>query len=231
MIRVVCVKHGNKYSATYVNRLYNMTQRHLTLPHVFVCFTEDTSGLDSNIQVIDLPDMPLGGWWYKTYMFAPQHHEKYTVNLYFDLDSVIVNNIDQFLFYKSGKFVGLRDLAHVFRPNWYRLGSAVMRWQSGQHEHIWTDLCENFDLVKRFRGDQDWIWHQCRDCIEFFPEEWTKSYKWQIRNKSELIRVNGRQQFSATRNPAIPPDTSVLAFHGTPAVDEVCDPVIVENWR
>ena len=41
---VVCLKHGSKYSSEYVNKLYNMCKRHLTVPYEFVCFTDDLRG-------------------------------------------------------------------------------------------------------------------------------------------------------------------------------------------
>ena len=57
---VVCLKHGKKYSAEYVNVLYRMVTRNLTVPHNFVCFTEDPTGLDMGIQVKPLQLM-VGG--------------------------------------------------------------------------------------------------------------------------------------------------------------------------
>ena len=36
-----CVFYGTKYKVEYVQNLYNMVQRNLTIPHNFVCFTDD----------------------------------------------------------------------------------------------------------------------------------------------------------------------------------------------
>ena len=36
-----CVFYGTKYKFEYVQNLYNMVQRNLTIPHNFVCFTDD----------------------------------------------------------------------------------------------------------------------------------------------------------------------------------------------
>ena len=47
---VLCIKWGSKYSADYVNKLYSMVERHLSLSHRFVCLTEDTTGLNSEIE-------------------------------------------------------------------------------------------------------------------------------------------------------------------------------------
>ena len=51
---VVCLKWGDKYGPEYVNKLYRMVQRNLTIDHEFVCFTENPANLDLGIKVIDL---------------------------------------------------------------------------------------------------------------------------------------------------------------------------------
>ena len=40
MINFCCVYYGDKYDVKYVQVLYNMLQRHLTIPHNFICFTD-----------------------------------------------------------------------------------------------------------------------------------------------------------------------------------------------
>ena len=49
MKNVLCIKWGNKFPADYVNKLYRMVERHLSLPHRFVCLTDNTTGLNSEI--------------------------------------------------------------------------------------------------------------------------------------------------------------------------------------
>jgi len=69
---VVCLKYGTKYSADYVNKLYNMVKRNLTLDHEFVCYTEDATGIDLGIRIEPIPLMPgVTGWWYKPMFFNP----------------------------------------------------------------------------------------------------------------------------------------------------------------
>ena len=59
-ITVVCMLWG-KWCAplgiTYVNRLYNMVQRHLSIPHEFICFTDrhDSKDFIKGITVKELP--------------------------------------------------------------------------------------------------------------------------------------------------------------------------------
>jgi hypothetical protein len=232
MLNVVCVKHGNKYTADHVNKLYNMIQRHLTMPYHFYCFTEDAQGLNSNIHVIHLGPHPvISGWWWKPYVFKNGHFPAGDTILFFDLDMVIVNNIDKLVTYQPGKFIGLEDVGRVFRKHPAKLGSAVMRWPSGQYFDLWDDLEKDLTIVKKFRGDQDWIWKKHQETIEFFPEKWIMSYKWEVRSRSELDLTNRLHLFKTIGTPTIDPETSVLAFHGRPKLEDVKDSVIVDNWR
>ena len=95
---ILCLKHGTKYSADYVNTLYRMVKRHCTIDFTFVCLTDDTTGINPNIKTIPLPDY-LQGWWCKPYMFSPDLGLVGNV-LYMDLDVVIAKNIDHLFLYE-----------------------------------------------------------------------------------------------------------------------------------
>jgi urocanate hydratase len=75
MNHVVCVKWGNKYIPKYVNVLYNMVQRHTTVPFQFHCLTDDPAGIDvNNINIIKLPTDPwIKTWWSKGNKVAVFH--------------------------------------------------------------------------------------------------------------------------------------------------------------
>ena len=47
---VICIKWGNKFGADYVNRLYKMVEKNLTLEHRFVCFTDDSKGIVEGVE-------------------------------------------------------------------------------------------------------------------------------------------------------------------------------------
>jgi hypothetical protein len=231
MLNVICVKHGTKYSDLHVNRLFNMVKRHLTIPYHFVCFTEDTKNLHPDIKCKQLPStMNIEGWWWKTYIFA-NHFNSADVNLYFDLDMVIVNNIDKLVTYQQGHFVGLEDVGRALgKPT--KLGSAVMRWQGSMYKDIWEKFEHDFNISKKYPGgDQDWIWSLHKNKIKFFPKQWILSYKWEVRTINELVRKNNKLYFKNVRDVELDNDTSVLAFHGTPDMEDVEDKIIVENWQ
>lgn len=228
---VICLKHGTKYGPEYVNKLYNMVKRHLSVPFNFYCFTEDSAGLNSEIKTVPLPKSnTIAGWWWKPYIFKSGHFPDGDTNLFFDLDMVIVGNIDKLFSYLPNEFVGLEDVSRVFKRVPPKLGSAVLRWPSNHYTKIWEDLETNPGLTKRFPGDQDWIWETYKGVIKFFPETWIQSYKWEIRQREELVRVNGKNVFKTVRSPSVNPDCAVIAFHGTPNPEDVQDPIIVDNW-
>ena len=227
MINVICLKHGVKYGSVYVNNLKKMVSRHLTLDHKFYCFTDDDSELIPDIDIKKLPDMPYDGWWWKPYVFSDEHDYQGDTNFFIDLDMVIVGNIDKFFNYAHKEFCGLEDPGRVWgRKN--RLGSAVMRWQKGQFTDIWTNFDRN--IVRKFRGDQDWIYHLHKDKLVYYPTNWIMSYKWEVRSRDELTSLGKSSMFKSVRDVTLDNETAVLAFHGYPQPHQVKDPIIVSNW-
>ena len=209
-----------------------MVQRHLSIPHKFICFTDDPTNLNSNIDVRSLPNnKKFSGWWWKPYLFNVTHYNAEDINLFFDLDMVIVSNIDKLVNYMPDKFIGLRDVGRVFGRGIDKLGSAVLKWPASKYDEVWTNIEKDPGLVTKFQGDQDYIWHTHKQHITFFPDPWIRSYKWEVRNRSELVRLKSGWNFNSIRIPELDPQTSVLAFHGTPNPHEVKDPIIVDNWQ
>jgi hypothetical protein len=120
-----------------------MITRHLTVPFDFYCFTENPSNLNPAIKIKPLPTGLFSGWWWKPYIFKQGHFPDGDVNLFFDLDMVIVGNIDKLVSYLPGEFVGLEDVGRVFRRVPQKLGSAVLRWSSNHYSNIWEELDTN----------------------------------------------------------------------------------------
>lgn len=153
MINVVCVKWGTKYPAQFVNILYNMIKRNLSLPHTFTCFTENTDGLDSHIIARPLPDTKLYGWWQKIALFKPGFLEDNTT-LYLDLDVVITNHLDEMMLWgDTDSFCGIREFA---RKNKMQINSSVMRFKPKQYEFIWKSFVANLADLNMYMQDPKW---------------------------------------------------------------------------
>jgi len=228
---VVCLKHGNKYSSEYVNKLYSMVKRHSKIPHGFACITEDVTGLDPNIRVIPLPlRADLSGWWYKPWVFSDEIPLQGTL-LFLDLDIVIIKNIDELWTYKPGAFCIIRDFNRSTVKDWNKFNSSIFKFEKGAFSFVWDNLIKDTNITKRLHGDQDWIFSQIKKSFVFWPDEWIQSYKWEIRNRNDIIRDGLKRRFKEIINPDIDPATRILVFHGSPKPDEVQDPIIVDNWR
>ena len=106
---VICIKWGTKFGPEYVNRLYKMVQKNLSLPHRFVCFTDSAEGLAEGIEVRELPpyeDNPNIGdkGWRKLSLFNEQLADLEGTALFWDLDIVIRRDLTPF-FEAKGEFL------------------------------------------------------------------------------------------------------------------------------
>jgi len=228
---VICLKYGDKYNADYVNKLFNMVKRHNTMPVKFACMTENPRGLNSEITIIPLPlDIGLNGWWYKPYVFSDKFPISGTL-LFLDLDIVIIRNMDNFWNYKPDKFCIIRDFTRFMVPEWKRFNSSVFRFQSHSIPNVWNNLVKDLTIMRRMHGDQDWIFDQVKEGFEFWPDEWCQSYKWEIRNKNEIIGFGKERKFNQIKEVPIKSQTSILVFHGDPKPEDVLDPLVVDNWK
>ncbi len=119
MVNVVCMKWGRKYGPAYVNILRRMVARNLTRPHRFVCFTEQTDGLDPEVEVLPLPECrvparPEIEAWRKISLFTPQLGLS-GPTLFLDLDVVITGSLDPFFDYEPGRFCIIHNWTHPDR--------------------------------------------------------------------------------------------------------------------
>ena len=151
---IACLKHGSKYNADYVNTLYAMCKRNMTLPFEFVCFTENQTDLNKEIRIEPLPQhRGLQGWWYKPMFFNPDLILQGTV-LFIDLDVIIFRNIDKLFTYQTGKFCVIRDFNRKNNPSWNKFNSSCFRLEIGQHAHVYRNFMMNPVVNSRkFHGD------------------------------------------------------------------------------
>ena len=231
---VLCLKHGTKYSADYVNKLYNMVQRNCTIPHEFVCLTDDSSNLNQNIKVLQLPNN-LQGWWCKPYMFSKELPLNGTI-LYMDLDIVLSNNIDCMFTYEPGQWCTIRDFTRVMRSDWKRYNSSVVRFNTGQLHKVWEEFARDQQSIqRRFFGDQDWLYEATHKTnpAKLYPDRWIMSWKWEIRKSKDFAPggTRGNKKLKYIEQVTPPPECCVTVFHGDPNPHNCVDPWVVDNWK
>ena len=90
---ILCVRFGNKYSISYVEKLRNMIDRHTTVPYNLYCLTDDPTPIKGVVLIVRPNEGYVKGWWHKVHMFNTDLPLSGRI-LYMDLDVVICNNIE-----------------------------------------------------------------------------------------------------------------------------------------
>ena len=232
-INILCLKHGAKYDSSYVNKLFSACKKHCSLEFKFFCATEDPQNLLPGINVIKLPNSAMSGWWYKPWLFSNELELNGTI-LYLDLDVVIADNFDRIFSYKPGQWLICRYFTRAMRPQWEKFNSSVMRWEAGDHEFIYTNFINNaMSTMRRFHGDQDWIWDQGKNIATYFPDEWIRSWKWEIRRTKNFKPggTRGNRILEQIESVTPPPECCICVFHGDPNPHRCQDPWVVKNWH
>ena len=234
MINIACVWIPPKYDFSYVQKLKNSVDRNLSKRYTFyVLTTHPQLVTDPTIKVIPLAEDPLihssdrGKWWYKTNLFAEQMWQGRV--LYLDLDTVIINNIDKLFDFNLTEFVICQDFNRHGNPNYQVCNSSVMCFDANRYTNffeMWKN--DSTSIVRKHKGDQDWITELLGGSKVWWPYEWVMSFKWEVLNGG-LERL-GTQKYKDTET-QVSQETSILVFHGRPNPEDVTDDIIVNNWK
>lgn len=233
-IDCACVIHGTAYSWTYVERLYNMLCRNLTAQVNLHVFTEAQRPVPEPWIKHSLEPWLVSGprksWWYKMQLFDPQQWSGPL--LYFDLDTVIVNNIDWITHLDPKYFWAVRDFKYLWRPHNYALNSSVMWWDTRCFHWVYEEFLRRdpHQIFRRFHGDQDFL-NATIDQSQrrLFDHTRMISYRWQALDGGYwFARKTHLQPGSGVQ---LTPQTSVLIFHGHPKPEQAQDPVTQAHWQ
>ena len=233
-IDCACVIHGQAYSWTYVERLYNMLNRHITPGIRLHVYTEADRPVPNPMIKHELTTWPITSpkrsWWYKMQLFNPVHHAGPL--LYFDLDTVVVGNIDWIWQQPTEYFWAIRDFKHLWRPTWNGINSSVMIWDTQKFAWIWDDFCsKNINAtVKIFHGDQDYLNTVLDDKNRrFFDMELVKSWRWQCKDGG--LDMKTRLYNSLNSGTVVDHKTAIMVFHGRPKPHHIQDLVVDKYWK
>ena len=207
---VICMKWGEKYSADYVNILFNMVSRNLSIPFRFVCFTDDPKGINEQVEVFDLPSLNLPNniperGWLKLTTFSKTLGDLEGKALFLDLDLIITGSLDE-LFEIEGDFLIIKDFIRKDVTG----NSSVYRFEIGQHEDVIENFKNNFtDIKNKHRNEQEYLsaFMDKKNLLSYWPEDWCKSFKKHCIHK-------GLKQFFYP--PELPENTRIVIFHGKP---------------
>ena len=233
-IDCACVIHGDAYSWRYVDILHDMLSRHLTPNVQLHVYTEADRSVPAPYIKHALTDWGISGpkrsWWYKIQLFNPEHHNGPL--LYFDLDTVIVDNIDWIWQQPLTYFWAVRDFKYLWRSSSAEINSSVMWWDTQKYTHIW-DLFVQEDLNKMlqmYRGDQNYISDKIAgNQRRFFDVNRVASWRSQCLDGG--YNFVKKQHYAPGAGTQINKNTSVLVFHGKPKPHETLDYIVLNHWN
>lgn len=233
-IDCACVIYGQAYDWTYVERLYSMLNRHITPGIRLHVYTESARPVPAHMIKHVLEDFgqlgPRRAWWYKMQMFNTQYHSGPL--LYFDLDTVIVNNIDWIWNLPLTHFWTVKDFKELWKPTYHGINSSVMWWDTQQFYKIWKEFKTRpvGETMRRFPGDQDFLTATIPESERrFFDQDRVQSWRWQCKDGGYDFKK--RRHLQPGTGTTFSKRTSVLIFHGKPKPDDVKDPIVQQHWK
>lgn len=223
MVNVLCMKWGTKYGPEYVNRLFHMVQRNLSLPFRFTCLTDDTTGLEAGIETLPIPEIEIPARhahspWRKLTLFSERLGDLRGKALFLDLDLIILQPIDDFFSY-SEKFSIIE--------NWSQRGrgignSSVYCFEIGGHPEVLAYYQQHSaGVLQRHSNEQIYLSRKIGD-IDFWPPTWCRSFKY------HAIPRGPMRYF---KSPRIPEGCRILVFHGHPNPDAAMIGDYRGRWR
>lgn len=233
-IHCACLIHSNGYDWSYVDRLYSMLSRHLSRPVLLHVYTEDARTVPAPYIKHSLVDWGIAGpkksWWYKLQIFNTDYHSG--PMLYFDLDTVIVKNIDWIWKLNLQYFWTVRDFKYLWRTNYTGSNTSVMWWDTARYNHIWEHVKNSKlpEFFRRYHGDQDYVSEAITLAQRrFFDQDSIKSWRWQCLDGG--FNFGRRIYLTPGTGTYIDRDTSILVFHGQPKPHQVSDLIIKQHWQ
>ncbi|MHA1809364.1 MAG: methyltransferase domain-containing protein [Candidatus Heimdallarchaeaceae archaeon] len=205
---IVCVlKSGGKdFDKQYVLKMKNMISRNVKTKHKFVTLS------DINISGIETVKLIKGykGWWSKLELFRMNGPV-----LYFDLDTVILDNIDSLANHVKNLKYGSFEMLVPFNPLRKRRGkwaSGIMAWH-GDFSYIFREYSP---YNCRHKGDQDFIYDVLRQ------------------KKININPINNSATvFSQKRHcrEGVPVEAQIICFHGPQKPHKSDEKWVKEAWK
>ncbi|MEL6736154.1 MAG: hypothetical protein AAFO98_09795 [Pseudomonadota bacterium] len=211
---VICLKWGDRYGPEYVNRLFHMVSRNTARPLRFVCLTDDRSGIEDGVEVLDMPEFNLPERmrfhpFRRMFLFDKAVPGLSGVVMHFDLDLLITNSIDPL-------FDEQPESPFITAENWTQPGQgignmSIFRYEIGTLTKVWDRFIKDpMAMMDKYRNSQTFV---CRTIgkVDFFPPNWCLSFK-------HSLMPNWPFNFFST--PKLPKDAILVVFTGKPDIEE-----------
>ena len=244
---VTCVKIGKKYPPIYVNKLYNAVRKYTN--NDFICFTDDPSGIDSNVIVYDMQPlvkdsskwrepkrMRIGihSWWpawSKLELFAREELDKYDKKIFFDLDVIIQGDITPILDFETNfavspckwKSPDWVKRHHTDKKPAFSFNTDCVVWRD--IKFIYEQYIPNWQKhVMMYKGIDPYLNQNHFSDLEFLPDVF---YSYREGSEPEHFWEGGEIPYLKFM-----PEYSVCSFHQEPEVHELDhDHILYKIWN
>jgi len=173
-MEIICLKWGDKFNHEHVNRLYKMVQKNYKDDFNFICYTENKSQINNDIEIRPLNlDHDLENWWWKLTLFENITEKP---SMFLDLDIVIQNDITHFKNYcHNDKICAIKAWwkPHVRdakpTPPGYNmdLNSSILIWK-GDLTNVWKEFYDESDyLMLKYNGIDSYLYFHQQDKLHF----------------------------------------------------------------
>jgi hypothetical protein len=213
-VNVVCMKWGTRYGAEWVNRLYGMVARNTTWDIRFVCFTDDPSGIRSEVECQPLPEVrfdagKIGKYWPKLGLMQEGLGGLTGMTLFLDLDLVLIDSLDPF-FTLPGRFLIIKEWKD---PHLGYGNSSVLRFFIGREKAVLERFyaTPEAEIIGTYGSKEQNFLTKAVDEATFWPETWCVPFSHACLPRNRFVR------FFST--PVKPAGGKILVFFGsiTPA--------------
>jgi hypothetical protein len=197
-----------------------MVTRNLSVPHRFVCITDDPAGIDSDIETkpmpfFDLPERMRFHPFRRMFIFREELFDLLGPTLHLDLDLVITGSLVPLWEFKP-------ESNFVVAENWTQKGKgignmSVFRYHIGGLPHIWEKFSSAPDGMMETYGNSQTFVCRTLGAVDFFPANWCLSFK------HSLLPP---WPFNFFVSAHLPQDCKVVAFTGKPDIHDV----LLDQW-
>lgn len=209
IVRFITMKWGRKYGPEYVNRLYNSIKRTFTGRFKFYCVTDDTKGLDRNINTLTFEDI---GYYESSKCFTIQKMFLFKKDILpfdgpyvcLDLDTLILKDLkpyfDEYGF-SEGRFIknyweSIEGCRHqtFFGACW--LNSSFVTWDGDQLDHVYQFYVDHKEAIEWKYQDLDWfLWNTVLDDLYFHPPKIVYAYSFGAHYPDDMEKYKYRDDY------------------------------------
>lgn len=190
-INLMTIKWGNKFEPNYPNLIHRMAKRHLPCEFDSYCMTDDGTGLDSDIKIVECTEkwlwddiLSMKQWWFwdaiKMSLFAPKLCGIEGKILFSDLDNLFLDDMTRVVETKPPAMIGTNWNAdwHIpmhggnyFLTMGFNASLIYVDNRDPVTNEIWEHFVKHYDKAKGSLYSSDaYLWRCHRDKISSYPD-------------------------------------------------------------